>query len=250
MGKSKSQLTTHHLLLTDYMFTSIIGQDRAIELIGRQLFSGRIPHAYLFVGSEGTGRKKTAFEIAKFLNCQNPGMTKNSPQPCDACVSCRKIEKGIHPDIHLVNLSWQALLFDEDVSKQTELKIDAMREMQKEISLKPAEGKWKIFIIEQAEKLSDESRDCLLKTLEEPSQNSMIMLLATSLNVLPKTVISRCQCIRFRHLSEGNISKIISAMNGELDNEISALAEGSVSEALKIMESGEKSNSCLNSGIK
>jgi DNA polymerase-3 subunit delta' len=96
-------------------FKSIINQDRPKDIIRGQLASGRIPHAYLFLGLDGVGRRKTALELAKALNCHSG--TAGSPllDSCDHCLSCQKINNGTHPDVQTIDFAWQARLEDKEI---------------------------------------------------------------------------------------------------------------------------------------
>jgi DNA polymerase-3 subunit delta' len=175
------------------LFENIINQQKAKDIISGQLKSGKVPHAYLFLGEEGTGRKKTALELAKALNC----LESAAEAACGKCASCIKIEHGIHPDVRVVDFAYQAKIENKELEKQKSIKIDTIRAVQREISLKPSEGKWKIFIIEPAEKITLDAANCLLKTLEEPPEWTLLILLAKNRENLPATVVSRTQIIPF-----------------------------------------------------
>ncbi|OIO73883.1 MAG: DNA polymerase III subunit delta' [Elusimicrobia bacterium CG1_02_37_114] len=211
------------------MFKNILGQQKAVLSLQAQLRTNRIAQAYLFAGPEGVGRKKTAIEVAKALNCRN----KEQIEPCDECPSCRKIDKNIHPDVHLIDFAWQAGLLEEKPEQQTQIKIDVIREIQREISLKRFEGNYKVFIIDQAEKMSQSAMNCLLKTLEEPPENSLLILVTTSQDMLTQTIISRCQIIKFNRLMDSIIHKILTEkfnLSTNLDR-ITKFANGSVAKA-------------------
>jgi len=211
------------------MFKNILGQQKAVLSLQTQLRTNRIAQAYLFAGPEGVGRKKTAIEVAKALNCRN----KEQIEPCDECPSCRKIDKNIHPDVHLIDFAWQAGLLEEKPEQQTQIKIDVIREIQREISLKRFEGNYKVFIIDQAEKMSQSAMNCLLKTLEEPPENSLLILVTTSQDMLTQTIISRCQIIKFNRLMDSIIHKILTEkfnLSTNLDR-ITKFANGSVAKA-------------------
>lgn len=213
-------------------FTSILGQQKAVLSLQNQLRTNRIAHGYLFVGPEGVGRKKTAVEVAKVLNCQKKD--KTLIDSCNECISCKKIDKNIHPDVHLIDFSWQARLLEEKVEKQTQIKIDSIRELQRDINLKHFEGNYKVFIIDRSEKMSQEAMNCLLKTLEEPPANSVLILITTSLDMLRRTIVSRCQVIKFSRLLEGIIRKILSEkfnISTDLDR-ITKFANGSVTKVM------------------
>ena len=211
------------------MFKNILGQQKAVLSLQAQLRTNRIAQAYLFAGPEGVGRKKTAIEVAKALNCRD----KEQIEPCDECPSCRKIDKNIHPDVHLIDFAWQAGLLEEKPEQQTQIKIDVIREIQREISLKRFEGNYKVFIIDQAEKMSQSAMNCLLKTLEEPPENSLLILVTTSQDMLTQTIISRCQIIKFNRLMDSVVHKILTEkfnLSTNLDR-ITKFANGSVAKA-------------------
>ena len=132
------------------MFKNILGQQKAVLSLQTQLRTNRIAQAYLFAGPEGVGRRKTAIEVAKALNCQKTD--KDQIEPCDECPSCSKIDKNIHPDVHLIDFFWQARLLEEKPEQQTQIKIDVIREIQREISLKRFEGNYKVFLLTRQRK--------------------------------------------------------------------------------------------------
>ena len=150
-------------------------------LLVSHLRTGRIAHTYLFTGPEGDRKKELVFGFAKALNCSE----KKAFQECD-CSGCRKIEKGIHPDVH-----W----FGQD-EKSRSIKIDEVREMIYQASLKPFEGRWKVFILQGAERLTLEAANALLKTLEEPPEHSVFFLLVENKRHLLETIQSRSFEIR------------------------------------------------------
>lgn len=214
------------------MFENIIGQQKAKDIISGQLKSAKVPHAYLFLGQEGIGRKLVALELAKALNC----VTSNA---CGHCPACMKIDRGIHPDVQLVDFAWQATFENKDVEKQKSIKINTIREIQRQVSFKPSEGKWKIFIIEPAEKITIDAANCLLKTLEEPPKWTLIILLARNRENLPATVVSRTQIIPFAPLKEADITEYLTKIHSvELSKakKTASRAEGSLSNALELIE--------------
>jgi DNA polymerase III subunit delta' len=215
-------------------FKDIINQQKAKDIISGQLRSDKVPHAYLFLGEEGTGRKKTALELAKALNCAEKGA-----DACGKCASCVKIAHSNHPDVQLIDFEFQARLENKDVEKQRSIKIDTIRALQKEVSLKPAEGRWKVFIIEPAEKITLDAANCLLKTLEEPPGWTLLILLAKNRENLPATVVSRTQIIPFAPLSEKEVAGFLqSELSIDLRRalDIAKRSRGSLSEALSLAE--------------
>ncbi|MFC1993648.1 ATP-binding protein [Chloroflexota bacterium] len=138
----------------------LIGQPRALELLKHSLENERLAHAYLFVGQQHVGKTTLAINLAQAANCEQ------AEQPCGKCRSCRRIADGIFADIQLVKR--QPDVSSTDANLKKEIGISQIREVQQVAGLKPYEGKRKVFIIEGAEHLNEESANCLLKILEEP----------------------------------------------------------------------------------
>ncbi|MBI2167504.1 MAG: hypothetical protein HYU34_04575 [Candidatus Omnitrophica bacterium] len=150
-------------------------------LLATQLRRQRIGHAYLFTGPEGPDKIELALGFARSLNCEREKVF----EACD-CLSCRKIEKGIHPDVRR---------FGQD-EKSRSIKIEEMRALIHEASLKPYEGRWKVYLVEGAERLTPEAANALLKTLEEPAGRSVFLLLVENKSHLLDTLQSRSFEIR------------------------------------------------------
>ena len=220
-------------------FEDISGQDRAVNILRGQLDNDRIAHAYIFLGPEGVGRKKTALELAAALNCEK-GAGREAP--CGECAPCVKVTRMVHPDVHVVDYAWQAKILEKEIpeSGKSIIKIDTVRAIQKEMSLKIYEGRYRVFIVDNAETMTRDSANCLLKTLEEPSRNSVIILLAATVEMFPRTVVSRCRQVKFCALEEGFISSYL-VRNAGADRRRSAqvarLSRGSLGTALQLNES-------------
>jgi DNA polymerase III subunit delta' len=165
----------------------VIGQKKAVSLLRRSLETGTVSHAYLLTGPAHSGKMKLALELAMALNCSG------SEKPCGQCDSCRKITDLKHADVQITRL-----VRDEgtgEVKSKTEISIEQIRQIQHDASLPPFEGKYKVFIIDGAESLSIEASNALLKTLEEPESGVVFILLAVDPDILPVTVVSRCQTL-------------------------------------------------------
>lgn len=215
-------------------FKDIFDQEKAKEIITGQLRSGRVPHAYLFLGQDGVGRKKAALELAKALNCQKNEGKKTLEEGCDHCVSCGKIDHFSHPDVQMIDFPYQANLENKELDKQKTLKIDTIRALQHDVNLKPSEGRWKVYIIEPAEKITTDAANCLLKTLEEPPAWTVIILLARHRENLPATVVSRTQILFFGPLAEGTVASFVNknfTLPDGRAREIAKMAEGSLAAA-------------------
>ena len=181
----------------------VIGQDRAVELLGRSLENGRLAHAYLFTGQPHVGKMTLAINLAQAPNCEN------EKRPCGECKSCLRIEGGNHPDVQLIGRLSGAEAGDG--SSKKEISISQIRELQHFAALQPYEGKYRVYIIDGAEYLNEESANCLLKTLEEPPPNVLFILLAVNENRLLPTIVSRCQRVELFPLSASVIEKALVA---------------------------------------
>ena len=167
-------------------FSDIKGQDTAVSSLKNAIRNNRLAHAYIFAGPEGCGRSLLARNFAKVLNCE-----KEKDDACDSCASCKKINKDVHPDVKWLNKD----------GKSSQIKIDQIRRLEKQIALKPYEAKYKVFIIKDASFMTVEAANSFLKTLEEPPPNSVLILIAERPRDLFATIVSRCQLIRIKPLS-------------------------------------------------
>ncbi|MDD5127313.1 MAG: DNA polymerase III subunit delta' C-terminal domain-containing protein [Dehalococcoidales bacterium] len=161
-----------------------VGQERVVALLQRCLEKQCLAHAYLLVGPPHIGKMALALNLAQALNCAS------MPHPCGECNSCQKIAAGSHADVQVIGLSSGN---GTEGKLRAEIGIEQIRDMQHAASLPPFEGSHRVFIIDGAESLSNEAANSLLKTLEEPEEHVLFMLLTTSEKLLPATVVSRCQ---------------------------------------------------------
>jgi DNA polymerase-3 subunit delta' len=186
---------------------AIVGQDAVVEQFARAAAHRRIAGSYLFLGTSGVGKSTVALAIAKSLLCErpHPGLVA-----CGGCASCVQADGGSHPDIDVVakpadraTIPLEAFIGDPE---------HRMREgLCWRLLLRPALGGRKVAIILDADHLSDEAANCLLKTLEEPPDCAVIILVGTSLERQLPTIRSRCQIVRFQPLAEENVFQILSA---------------------------------------
>lgn len=193
------------------MITEEILINRGVVLrFSRMARSGRLAHAYLFAGPQGVGKGPTAMALAKLLNCEWPD---KEGLFCDQCPACLRIGRRQHPDVHLL----------ED-SEEGTLKIEQVRELCNQMRLRPFMAQKKIFIIHNAENLTTDAGNALLKNLEEPSANTLIILTASVLpNVLP-TIRSRCQLVYFSGLPRKKLSEYLIKEEGLNPAQSQALA--------------------------
>ena len=201
---------------------NIKGQDRPIRILQGYLKSAGIQGAYLFTGEEGIGKLLAAENLAKALNCLNEG-----EDSCDHCPSCIKIGKRGHPDVHLIGL-------DPDT-----IKIDSIRELKREIGLRPYEAKKKVFIVNNAHNLSSEAAGAILKVLEEPPRDSIIILVTAKPALLFKTIISRCKIIKFSPLKRIELKEILKqdySLNDDTAHFLAYFCEGRIGYALRLKE--------------
>ena len=166
-------------------FSSFTEKDAAVELLQRSLARGRLGHAYLFSGDDLGHLEDVARTLAKTLNCQH--RPAGTPDSCDECASCRKIDHFNHADVQWVRPE----------SKSRVITIDQMRELMQTIFLKPTEAEYKVAIIVGADRLNTNAANAFLKTLEEPPARSVLILLSTQPGKILETILSRCLRLSF-----------------------------------------------------
>jgi DNA polymerase-3 subunit delta' len=202
-------------------YSNIKGQDQAIKFLQTAMRNGKLSHAYIFAGPSGCGQSLLARNFAKALNC---GANIDSA-PCDNCISCNKIDKDIHPDIKWIK--------KDERSRQ--IKIEEIRGLESQIILKPYEGKYKVFILVEAELMNIEAANSFLKTLEEPPQNSILILIVERPKDLLPTIASRCQVIRLRPLEADTLKTILVNDHGISEKKaefLSRVSEGRLDRAI------------------
>jgi DNA polymerase-3 subunit delta' len=202
-------------------FAEIIGQERAVSVLRRSIGMERVAHAYLFTGIEGCGKQKTALAFVQAVFC-------GRDEACGVCPSCRKLAAGQHPDLHILEADGAFI------------KIDQIRELQKELSYRPFEAPKKACIINGAEKLNLSSGNALLKTLEEPPGNALMILLTPQPSAVLQTIRSRCQLLAFQPLSAESIEERLlrDRFAPEAARVAATLSAGSLSRAMEIAADG------------
>jgi len=205
-------------------FHDIYGHEKKIEIIQKALAQKRIGHAYLFSGIPAVGKKTIAREFVKALNCEKEDALHDS---CSECSSCRKIQRGNHPDVFSVEVDGQFI------------RIDAIREIQEQMKCKPLEARRRVFVIDDADKMNDQAANALLKILEEPSPSNILILVTARPYSMPSTIISRCQHMRFNPLRFDTVAKFLVDQTG-MDNQrallLAGLSGGSIGRAMELNE--------------
>jgi DNA polymerase III subunit delta' len=218
------------------MFEAIAGNKRVKEVLERMLEAQRLPGALLFVGEDGIGKKLFALEIAKALNCRTPGPSG----PCRTCPACVRISRLNYPNSADPD-DWKQMIWTDHpdvgmvVAPKRVLLVTQMRQIEREANFRPFEGKARVFLIDDAEKLNDSSANALLKVLEEPPRTSHIILITSRPAMLLETIRSRCQMIRFSPLNPADIENYL--VQNQLSDKTTArlrarVATGSIGRAL------------------
>ena len=189
-----------------------IGHDSAVGLLRRSLDEGRLAHAYMITGPRHLGKMALAVDLAMAVNCTGP------ERPCGECTQCDRVSRGLHTDVKVVG-----------VEKGVKIAIDQVREMQREISLAPFEGASRVVIFDESERLSEEAANGLLKTLEEPPDRVLTLLLASDTGAMAPTLWSRCQLLELKRVSGATIVDALIRNHGveaPLADQIARIARG------------------------
>ncbi len=181
-------------------FNELVGQEHITKILKNAIKSEQISHAYLFVGSRGTGKTSTARILAKAVNCSSP---KSDGNPCNKCDICESITNGNYLDLI-------------EIDAASNRGIDQIRELKEKIEFAPSKGRFKVYIIDEVHMMTTEAFNALLKTLEEPPAHVIFILATTDVHKLPATILSRCQRYDFRL---GTEKEITSTLENILSNE-------------------------------
>jgi DNA polymerase-3 subunit delta' len=233
-------------------FDPILGQRRALWLIGSLLQKRSLPHALLFVGMDGVGKQHTAMLLAMACNCERytpepvarraPVVIKGAPAnteqtssvaPCGTCRSCRKISSGHHPDVSLTAASGPLI------------KIDQIRDLCRTLAMKPYQAHVRVTVVADAHRMNPSASNALLKVLEEPPAKTVLILTATRTSDLLPTIVSRCQQIRFNPIPSEHIEALLverHQMRPVDAAAIAIMANGSLSKALSMVRAMSRTN--------
>ncbi len=208
-------------------FDEVKGQDHIVTTLKNQIKYNRIGHAYLFCGTRGTGKTTVAKILAKTVNCEHP----IDGNPCNKCASCVNISKGIAMNVI-------------EIDAASNNGVDNIRQIKESVRYSPTQGKFLVYIIDEAHMLTNQSFNALLKTIEEPPEYVMFILATTESHKIPITILSRCQKYDFRRISVETISERLTELlqreNTEADREavdyVARAADGSMRDALSILD--------------
>lgn len=216
--------------MEDYKLSwkKIVGNESTVAHLKKFSAEKNFPHAVLFSGTEGIGKRRIAETCAATLMCENP----TDGEPCGTCDSCKLVAARTHPDFYIVE--------PEDTKSARNIKIGQIRELQHEASLRPVQADRRVVIIDGAEFMNKYAANCILKILEEPPSQTIFILLTANRAGLLLTIRSRCRTINFDKLSPAQIHKTLVA-NGLDDvkaKKLSVISDGSLGRALILEKSG------------
>lgn len=179
--------------------SDVQGQDRALGVLRRLLATRKVPPGLLFHGPEGVGKRTAAFAFAKALNCLKGGDGCPAPAPGTPppCASCSAADRRMDPDLELVDGAYQGALREEDAAKQKALRIDTVRHVVRKLETRSLEGRWKAAVIDDAHRLTEDGANAMLKSLEEPPERTVWILVTHRPSELLATIRSRCQPLAF-----------------------------------------------------
>lgn len=233
--------------------SEIISQDKAVELLRSALLANHLPHAMIFAGPSGVGKRTTAQALAEVLLCQNaptpalPGSTAlaasrstrggDEIEACGKCESCRLLAAGNHPDFHLVYR--QLIRIEKEESKARELAADVIRKyLIDPANHRAAMNHGKVFVVEEADLMNASAQNTLLKTLEEPPDRTFIILLTDQPEAMLSTIRSRCQIIPFGPIDQQVLIKQLKERKIADPEDAALFAEGSLGLAIQWSEDG------------
>lgn len=208
-------------------FADVKGQDHIVTTLQNQIQADRIGHAYLFCGTRGTGKTTVAKIFAKAVNCENP----QGGSPCGVCPVCQAIAAGTSMNVM-------------EIDAASNNGVDNIREIREEVTYRPTEGKYKVYIIDEVHMLSIGAFNALLKTLEEPPSYVIFILATTEAHKIPITILSRCQRYDFRRISidtiSGRLTELMEQEQVEVEEKairyIAKAADGSMRDALSLLD--------------
>ncbi len=210
-------------------FNTIIGHHRPIQWLQTAVRTHHLGHAYLFHGEPAIGKRQTAQALTQLLHCEMP-QSDSAPDACGTCRSCHQVEQTIHPDCLIIQ--------PEDGQKQNpKIKIDQIREIEHLVIYRPLIGSHKICLIDEAETMTIEAANALLKTLEDPPDHCLFLLISSRPEHLLPTIRSRCIALRFSPLPVGDVFEFLkkhSSMESSDARLVATFSEGRLGQALHL----------------
>ena len=203
-------------------FSNIIGNEEIKIFLDNLIKTNNVVHSYMFIGSDGIGKVLFAKEFAKMILCQD------SNKACNHCSSCIKFNSDNHPDFMIIN--------SEDGKS---IKINQIRFLQERISEKPIVSNRKVYIINDSDLMTVEAQNCLLKTLEEPPEFAVIILVLSNENKCLSTIKSRCTKIAFQKLRNSDLTQYANENNLEVNSSLLSASDGSISKLLNLQNNLE-----------
>ena len=203
------------------MFNNIIGNNECKTILRNFIINNNISHSYIFNGPSGIGKFLFAKEFAKSILCTNPNLEM---KPCDRCKSCESMEDNNNPDL---------LIIDEENGS---IKNEQIKKIVNDVFEKPILSLKKVYIINNSENMTREAQNSLLKTLEEPPEHTIIILIVNNENLLLNTIKSRCLKMNFNSLTDSELMRYFKEQDIDFDEQFLHTFEGSIEKALVIMQ--------------
>ncbi len=208
-------------------FQDVLNQPVAVKLMQQAIRRNRVPNGMLLWGPAGVGKYTAAMEMAKALNCES-----GEDSACNACLSCRKIAHGNHPDVTTIL----------PAGKQRLIKVEVIESLIENTAYRPFEGRYRVFIMDEADRMNPPAQSHFLKTLEEPISNTIFLLISASPNMLFPPIRSRCQKLRFGSLPTDTIATLLMKhrhIDADKARQLAAVSQGQMSRALNFLDTNK-----------